>query len=258
MRAEALMKFYRDEEIKGIFDVSGGDLANGVLPWLDYEVIAKSGKAFWGYSDLTTVVNAITAKTGKPSVLYQIRNLIYQDGEEQKCRFRDCLLEQNQENGSSQIQCMPESMETEERGHIQEISWKDSLFDVPYKFLQGNEEFNRYFHEKFHLNHQLLHAYRLTFPELTGKILLLEAFGGGDAQLLTYFSQLEQLGAFRKVSGILLGTFTKLEREKGPERVWQLLKDFVPAELPVAKTDFIGHGTDSRAAVIGRNYELYQ
>ena len=50
-RAEALMKFYRDEEIKGIFDVSGGDLANGVLPWLDYETIAKSGKAFWG-SDL--------------------------------------------------------------------------------------------------------------------------------------------------------------------------------------------------------------
>ena len=67
-RAEALMKFYRDEEIKGIFDVSGGDLANGVLPWLDYETIAKSGKMFWGYSDLTTVVNAITAKTGKPSL----------------------------------------------------------------------------------------------------------------------------------------------------------------------------------------------
>ena len=105
-RAEALMKFYRDEEIKGIFDVSGGDLANGVLPWLDYEVIAKSGKAFWGYSDLTTVVNAITAKTGKPSILYQIRNLIYQDGEEQKRRFRSCLLEQNQrqEIGNTQNQ----------------------------------------------------------------------------------------------------------------------------------------------------------
>lgn len=103
-RAEALMKFYRDEEIKGIFDVSGGDLANGVLPWLDYETIAKSGKAFWGYSDLTTVVNAITAKTGKPSVLYQIRNLIYQDGEEQKCRFRSCLLEQNQRQGIGSTQ----------------------------------------------------------------------------------------------------------------------------------------------------------
>ena len=81
-RAEELMNFYRDEEIKGIFDVSGGDLANGVLPWLDYEEIKESGKAFWGYSDLTTVVNAITTKTGSPSVLYKIRNLIYRDVEE--------------------------------------------------------------------------------------------------------------------------------------------------------------------------------
>lgn len=229
---------------------------NGVLPRLDYEVIAKSGKAFWGYSDLTTVVNAITAKTGKPSVLYQIRNLIYQDGEEQKCRFRDCLLGQNQENGSSQIQCMPESMETEERGHIQEISWKDSLFDVPYKFLQGNEMSGILVGGNIRCFLKL--AGTEYFPDLPGNILLLEAYGGDEPQFLTYFSQLEQLGAFRKVSGILLGTFTKLEREKGPERVWQLLKDFVPAELPVAKTDFIGHGTDSRAAVIGRNYELYQ
>lgn len=47
-RAEELMNFYRDEEIKGIFDVSGGDLANGVLPWLDYEEIKEIGKAFWG------------------------------------------------------------------------------------------------------------------------------------------------------------------------------------------------------------------
>nr|WP_296082001.1 RluA family pseudouridine synthase [uncultured Blautia sp.] len=37
----------------------------------------------------------------------------------------------------------------------------------------GQKEFNRYFHEKYHLNHQLLHAYRLTFPELTGKLATL-------------------------------------------------------------------------------------
>ena len=54
------------------------------------------------------------------------------------------------------------------------------------------------------------------FPDLTGKLLLLEACGGGEPQLLTYLSHLEQLGAFRKVSGILLGTFTKLDREKRP------------------------------------------
>ena len=36
-RAKALMDFYKDDEIKAIFDISGGDIANGVLPYLDYE-----------------------------------------------------------------------------------------------------------------------------------------------------------------------------------------------------------------------------
>ena len=58
-RAKALMDFYRDDEIKGIFDISGGDMVNGVLPYLNYEVIADSDKTFWGYSDLTTQINDI-------------------------------------------------------------------------------------------------------------------------------------------------------------------------------------------------------
>ena len=272
-RAEALMKFYRDEEIKGIFDVSGGDLANGVLPWLDYEVIAKSGKVFWGYSDLTTVVNAITAKTGNSSVLYQIRNLIYQDGEEQKRMFRNCLLKQNQgqktgstqsqyilkqnqdqEDKSLKSQSLPESLETEESGHIQKMSGLDTLFHFPYHFLQGTHMSGPLIGGNIRCFLKL--AGTEYFPDLTGKLLLMEACGGGEAQLLTYLSHLEQLGAFRKVSGILLGTFTKLDREKGPERVWELLQSFVPAELPVARTTFIGHGTDSRAAVIGSSYNF--
>lgn len=70
------MNFYNDDEIAEIFDISGGDVANGILPYLDYEVIQKHSKRYWGYSDLTTIINAIYAKTGKASVLYQVRNLI--------------------------------------------------------------------------------------------------------------------------------------------------------------------------------------
>ena len=58
-RAEDLMKFYTDDAIDAIYDISGGDLANGVLKYLDYDAIAKTDKTFWGYSDLTTVINAI-------------------------------------------------------------------------------------------------------------------------------------------------------------------------------------------------------
>ena len=75
-RAADLMRFYKDDSIDAIYDISGGDLANGVLRYLDFDTIADSDKTFWGYSDLTTVINAIYAKTGKSSVLYQIKNLI--------------------------------------------------------------------------------------------------------------------------------------------------------------------------------------
>jgi len=92
-RADALMQFYKDDEITEIFDISGGNVANGILPYLDYEVIAKSDKRFWGYSDLTTVNNAIYTKTGKPSVLYQIKNLVLDESGQQMIDFKKTMIE---------------------------------------------------------------------------------------------------------------------------------------------------------------------
>ena len=91
-RAGFLMDAYQDKEIKAIFDVSGGDLANGVLPYLDYEKIAGSSKVFWGYSDLTALVNAIYTKTGKASVLYQIRNIVSDEHGQQYTAFAHAVL----------------------------------------------------------------------------------------------------------------------------------------------------------------------
>lgn len=89
------------------------------------------------------------------------------------------------------------------------------------------------------------------FPDLADKILLLESLGGTVAHMLTYFSQLKQLGAFEQVRGILLGTFTQMEREKCKPDVWTLLRRFVDPALPVGRTDFVGHGTDSKAVLVG-------
>ena len=49
-RADALMNFYKDESVKVIFDISGGDIANEILPYLDFNIIAQSEKKFWGYN----------------------------------------------------------------------------------------------------------------------------------------------------------------------------------------------------------------
>lgn len=221
-RAEILMDMYRNEEIKAIFDVSGGDIANGVLPYLDFEEIAHSNKVYWGYSDLTTLVNSIYTKTGKASVLYQIRNIVSEEhGKQQSTDFQNTVMRE-----------------------------KDDLFRLDYELLQGDK-----------LQGVVVGGNTRSFlklagtpymPDLTGKILLLEARSGLEFQIETYMAQLAQIGAFEKVSGVLLGTFSKLEAIKGMPRQEDILKKYVREDLPVAVTRNIGHGTDSKAVWIGK------
>lgn len=224
-RARDLMAFYRDPEIGEIYDVSGGDMANEILPFLDYEVIDAAGKPFWGYSDLTTVINAIYAKTGRPSVLYQIRSLVWDKGEMQSARFRDYV-----------------------RGD------KDALFGVSCEFLQGETM------EGVLVGGNVRCFLKLAgtpyFPDMNGKILLLEALGGEGPQLATYFAQLAQMGIFEKVSGILLGTFIRYEEKARSQSVYDLIRPYLPQGMPVAKTDEIGHRPDSKAVIIGKRLKL--
>lgn len=223
-RADALMKFYQDDEIKGIFDISGGDIANGILPYLDYDVIANSSKMFWGYSDLTTVMNAIYRKTGKVSVLYQIRNLIYDCKEQQIADFSNTVIQGGMD-----------------------------LFRLDYKFVQQSEM--RGIVVGGNIRCFLKLAGTEYMPELDDKILLLEGFSGTVAKMETYLCQLQQMGAFDKVAGILLGTFTEMETEKCVQDIETLVKRIAGKDLPIAVTRDIGHGTDSKGIIIGR--EIY-
>ena len=225
-RAEELMHFYMDDEIKAIFDISGGDVANGVLPYLDYEVIAQSEKMFWGYSDLTTIINAIYAKTGKPSVLYQIRNLIYNHKEEQIENFQNTVMK----NGTD-------------------------LFRLNYKFIQKNRM--RGIVVGGNIRCFLKLAGTEYMPDLEGKILLLESYSGTVAKMETYLCQLQQIGAFDKVAGILLGTFTEMEQKNCQPTIETLVKRIVGEDMPIAVTRDIGHGTDAKGIVIGQELGGY-
>lgn len=224
-RAQALMDFYLSDEIVEIFDVSGGDLANGVLPYLDYDVISKAEKKFWGYSDLTTVLNAIYAKTGKSSVLYQVRNLIYQNREQQLADFTKTVIE----NGND-------------------------LYQFDYKFVQGNKMQGVVVGGNIRCFLKL--AGTEYMPDLTDKILLLESYSGTVAKLETYLCQLQQLGAFKKCAGILLGTFTEMDEKECAPSVVALVQKMVEKNMPIAVTKDIGHGADAKAIVIGKEYVL--
>lgn len=224
-RAQALMDFYQDNEVKEIFDISGGDIANAILPYLDYDVISRSSKMFWGYSDLTTVINAIYAKTGKASVLYQIRNLIYDYKEQQIADFRNVMIEQGKD-----------------------------LFQFDYRFIQQKEMKGIVVGGNIRCLLKL--AGTEYMPDFHDKILLLEARSGTVAQMETYLCQLQQLGAFDKAAGILLGTFTQMDAEKCAPTIETLIKQRVREDMPIAMTAEIGHGTDSKAIIIGQELHL--
>ena len=229
-RAASLMNFYKDEEIKAIFDISGGDIANEVLSWLtpeDFNLIKNSGKLFWGYSDLTAILNAIYTKTGNSSVLYQVRNLISKDAQMQISRFTNTLLYNN-----ILLQEEPD------------------LFDIHYEFIQKEEMHGVVVGGNIRCFLKL--AGTEFWPDMKGKILLLEAMGGTVPQMVTYLNQLKQMGVFQQVSGILLGTFTKMEKEGCVPVISELVKAYAGNEIPIAQTAEIGHGTDSKAIIIGK------
>ncbi len=63
-RVEALHAFFADDAIDGIMSFWGGLNTHQILEYLDWELIAANPKPLVGYSDLSCLTNAITAKTG--------------------------------------------------------------------------------------------------------------------------------------------------------------------------------------------------
>ena len=63
-RVEDLHQAFKDKKVKAILTVIGGFNSNELLPYLDYKLIKNNQKILCGYSDITALANAITAKTG--------------------------------------------------------------------------------------------------------------------------------------------------------------------------------------------------
>jgi len=63
-RIEDLHAAFSDSKVKAILTTIGGYNSIQLLKEIDYELIRKNPKIFCGYSDITTLQNAIFAKTG--------------------------------------------------------------------------------------------------------------------------------------------------------------------------------------------------
>lgn len=218
VRGEELMSFYKNKEIKAIFDISGGDIANEILDYLDYDVIKRNYKPFFGYSDLTTVLNALRSQMNEVNYLYQILNII--ESEEIKTSFENTFMKNEQ-----------------------------TLFDVKWKFLQGSRIEGEVIGGNIRCFLKLVGT--RYFPKVKNKVLFIEGLGTSIEGLVTHLAQLKQIGVFDKISGLLIGTFTKIEKEISVEELFELVQEYIPSSLAVAKTQEVGHEKNSKALKIG-------
>jgi len=228
-RATELMKLYEDKEIKAVFDLSGGNAANELLPFINMAVIKENPKPFVGISDLSVLNNALFTLTGITNLHYQVANLLGADTEFQKELFTKVFY----------------------------AEWDNSnqLLTYPYKWLRGSSMEGTVIGGNARCFLKL--AGTRYMPSPNNKLLFLESLGGGPAAIASYLAQLDQLGFLEECNGILLGTFTEMEQSAGSPTVEELVLTATEKYgVPVAKTDKLGHGSDSHCLPIGLNLRL--
>lgn len=225
-KADALMELYTDNRIKAIFDISGGDMCNELLDKLDYNIIKENNKPFFGYSDLTAIINAIYSKTKNVSYLYQIKNIVSEYSEEQQKSFIDTI-----------------------------ILNKNSLLNFDYRFIQGESMSGIVIGGNIRCLLKL--AGTEYMPDFSEKILFLESLGGGVERAAACLSQLRQLGVFKRIKGIILGQFTYMTENNCKPLIEEIvLREIEGENIPIARTYQIGHSKDSKSIKIGEYYSL--
>ena len=221
-KARALEKLFLDKDIKMIFDISGGDLANEVLDFLDFNLIKENPKPFFGYSDLTVLLNAIYSQCHIATYNYQLRNLIGKFKEEQMQNFKASFIE-----------------------------GKEDIFNLDYEWINGSHLEGRVVGGNIRCLLKL--AGTKYMPDFKDKILFLESFSGNSAKMVTYITQYKNLGVFNEVKGIILGEFTEMERENLKPDIVEILKRVIgEINIPILKTRDLGHGADAKCIPIGK------
>jgi muramoyltetrapeptide carboxypeptidase len=244
---------FSDKNVKAIFTVIGGFNSNQLLKYINYDLIKRNPKILCGYSDITALANAITAKTGLVtySGLHFSTWGMKKEFEYNLEYFKKCLIEDNE------FEVKPSK------------TWSDDEWykDQENRILNKNEDF--IILNKGQAEGTIFGGNLCTFnllqgtefmPNISNSILFLEDDNmAGDHFSVEFDRNIQSIihqPNFRKVKGIVIGRFQR-KTDMNLEKLKYIIKTKEELQnLPIiANVDF-GHTNPLITFPIGGTIKL--
>ena len=212
-KAEDINEMFADKDVKMIWCAKGGASSNTTFEYIDYGIIKRNPKIICGYSDITSLTNMITYKTGL--ITFNGTNFKTIATDETDYSYKEAM--KRFVDGSLELGKTNEEYKILQKGVIEG------------ELIGGN----------LNLTSGLIAGkYKIDF---TDKLLFIEELGyETDPEMVSrYLYYMKQNGIFNKIKGLWIGNYehdSKVTLEKVVEDV--LEKEY---KFPIIKSNNFGH-----------------
>lgn len=232
-RAKELMDLFVDSSVKAILTTIGGMNSNSLIPFLDFEVIKRNPKIFCGYSDITSLHLSLMKYSNLAT--YYGPGLMPHWSE-----YPDAV--------NDSVQSFLEALDGKERilrpfnqwsNHARD--WKTDDWKTLPRQWNANAGWKILNPGKVsspillcNLNTLMSAAGTDYFPDVQGKVLLIEEMDAPLSKEERSLRQLQLMGVFDKIDGLIMGKPENLRLEGAPFGLDDLLMEIVgPRSYPI-------------------------
>lgn len=240
-RAEDVNRMFADDDVDAIFCLRGGYGTARILPYLDYEAIARNPKVLLGYSDITGLLTAIHVKTGLVGFHGPMFGQNFTDYT--LAEFKKVLVDPS---SPTRIAAPPPFEAGEGRVDIKNRR----------TLIAGGRARGRLIGGNLTLMCSLMGT---EFePDFRGRILFLEDVGEAPYRVDRMLTQLWLAGKLQQLAGIAFGKFTETDGSSGNTfSIEEVLRSRCgDLGIPVVSGFMIGHVKDQTIVPIDIEAEL--
>ena len=227
-KAEDINEMFADKNIKMIWCAKGGNNSNSTFEYLDYELIKQNPKIICGYSDITSLTNIITEKTGL--VTFSGTNFKTIATDETDFSYRQAL------------------------NRFLDGSLKFEPENEKYMIIQDGKAEGELIGGNLSLTKELVCGkYSIDF---TDKILFLEELGyeSDPAVVSNSLYYMKQNGVFDKIKGLWIGNYEYQSGITLEKIILDVLEN--KCKFPIIKSNNFGHIENKIVIPIGTKAEI--